>query len=120
MTTIKSIKFKPYRHRLEPITEVRRSVINFYEGYLELIVDYDFELYKPEPDDYTYRKHCEIIPKGIISLEITECRVVDDEPEVTPYVSISNNSGFGTRLYVETMEEAYDIYNQIKDWLIKN
>src|SRR5689334_11238842 len=102
---MEKIKFKPYRV-LEPTVSTRKAEINLYGNHLEFIVDYDYVMYKPELDDFDYSKNCCLLPKSVVSVEMTEYyHSKDPNKTLSPAVYIRGN-GETFQIAVETWDEA--------------
>lgn len=112
------IKYKLFRGPLEPVTSQRKAEVILHPRYLELICDYDFEPYGSNKDGFPYRRYAALIPKESFAAELTEgCHEDDIEKQMNPLIYIY----YGGRIesiYVETYDEAYDIYKKIKDWML--
>jgi hypothetical protein len=114
------INYKVYRGPLSPVTEIRKAEIILYDNFLETILDYSFTPFKPEPTEFDYRRQCDMSHKHHISLEFTEVYEEDDiEKRIYPSIYIYDNGRLIRQVGVETMEEAYGIYNKLRNWLLK-
>jgi hypothetical protein len=113
-----TIKYNVFRGHLEPVIEQRKCEVNFYPNYMELIQDYTFKPYEPEPDDCDYRRFATTTPKSGMTVELTEhYRSSDPDKTTSPIIYIHTYGKIVDSIQIETMDEAYNIYNKIKHWL---
>ena len=121
MTEIKeTIKYQPYLGELEPITEVHASEIKIYDKYIEIISSYAYTAYMPEDDTCGYKRNATVIPKHLMTIELTEAwhrRDVKKTPHPVIKISYLDCEDY---IDVETEKEAYDIYNRIKRWMLND
>jgi hypothetical protein len=114
---MEKIKYKIYKGRMEPITEIRKSEIILHEGYLEHITDYSYTPYSS--DSFDYSKSAMLIPKEQITLQLSESIHADDtEQEAVPIIFLLVSGGWQECIWIDTMENAYAVYNKIKKWLL--
>jgi hypothetical protein len=111
---IETLEYKVYRGHLEPIIEQRKAELKFYDNYLEIVVDYDVEVYGGEVEHII---HAVLINKYEIGVELGEW-YSDNDPKKLCYPRLTiQPSNFN--IYVEEMNTATEIYNKIKRWLLE-
>lgn len=114
--TTEKISFIPHRGPIEPITEVRKSEINLTDNFLELI--YDFSVLVSGIEET--RTAALLINKKDLSLGLTTWYNEDDKDKnLQPRVELFICGGYQDYIYVETLDEAYEIYKKLKNWLLK-
>jgi hypothetical protein len=120
MTEVREvIKYTPYLGELEPVSEVRVSEIRLYDNHIESIVDYDFEPYKPEPDEFPYRKYANLVLRNQLSIELTEAaHEKDTEKSCHPAIYLYTSDKVMSIIHLKTWKEAEKIYNKLKNWMI--
>src|SRR5690606_31531038 len=110
--------YTPYLGELEPVTEIRAAEIKLYDKYIEVINSYDYVPYMPEDNTCGYKRNATMIPKHLMTVELTEAwhhRDVKKTPH--PVVRI-NYLDCEDYIDVETEKEAYQIYSKIKNWML--
>jgi hypothetical protein len=92
---------------LEKVEECRKALVTLRDNFLELAYDYDVVEYMAT--DPELRQCALLARKQDISVGLTVWY---------PRVEIFVCGSYQEFIYVETMDEAYIIYNKIKNWLI--
>lgn len=117
-----TLKFTPYRGKIEPVTKINKAEVKLFPDYIEVVFNYEFDKFdegmvRPET---TYAAH--FIPKYLVSLLRSACyHTEDDSKELCQYVGLDVSGVADTiMLRCKSNKEADELYSELRDYLLMN
>jgi hypothetical protein len=116
-----TIKYTPYRGKIEPVNDIRRAEVTLHTEYIEVIYSYDYEKYweggtKPESMNAAY-----LIPKyGTGLSRSASTHSLDETEEEVPMVTIESPCHDSVWIRCKTNKEADGLYLELRKYLLES
>lgn len=113
------IEFKPYRGAIEPVTNVYTSEVNLLKNHIEVLQYYEFDRLEDGTTKPDIVKGLDLYPKEGLAICFEAVTHIDDkDEELFSRLKITTYGGEYTYIWASD-KELYDIFKQIKNWLIE-
>jgi hypothetical protein len=114
------VTFTPYRGKVEPITNVYKAELTFFEEYVEIVYAYDFEkLIDGERTPDTSHAAFLLPRYDLTVVRSSMYHQEDEDKEFCPYVEVSAPTHLEPiYLRCKTNKEADTIYSSFREYLV--
>lgn len=116
-----TIKYTPYRGKIEPVLDIRKAEVTLHPEYIEVIYSYDYQKYSEE--GYTAKESMNsayLIPRyGTGISRGASTHALDEREEEVPMVTIESPCYDSVWLRCKTNKEADTLYLNLRAYLLE-